>query len=465
MKPHAWLSSLVLGVAILGGCKKKKDEPTPPPPAGSELEVLKGDLTGEKRLDASKKYLIEGNYIVRAGGILRIPAGTIIFGDRRTKGTLIIDRGGKIFAEGAPDKPIIFTSKFGPGERDRGDWGGVIILGKAPVNQSNVAIEGVSPPVEYGGNDPNDNSGVLKYVRIEFAGVALTPNNEVNSLTMGGVGRGTEIHHVQVSYGGDDGFEWFGGTVDGKHLVSYATWDDDFDVDFGYRGRVQFGLAIRDPFGADQSGSNGFECDNDAAGSTATPLTAPVFSNITVIGPIDRRGAGRSSNYQNAIHFRRNASVSLFNSVVAGFPTGFRVDGNSTASHYQNQNDNAIVSHNVLIIDSGNVNNRFASNPASTSPTPQNIWETIGTGNQVLVDTNLAILGGYSATQPMPFFRFIQGQAQPDIKLPSGSPLATGADFNQLDNFFERVPYRGGISPDGNWIRQWTHFDPLGAQY
>lgn len=467
MKTLAWPAGLMLVLTIAVSCKKKEDEPQPQPqPQGPQLEVLEGELTSEKVLDASRKYLLKGQYIVRAGGVLRIPAGTVIFGDRATKGTLIIDRGGKIFAEGTPEKPIIFTSKFGPGERDRGDWGGVIILGKAPINQSNVAIEGISPPLEYGGNDPNDNSGVFKYVRIEFAGVALTPNNEVNSLTLGGVGRGTEVHHVQVSYGGDDGFEWFGGTVDAKYLVSFATWDDDFDVDFGYQGRVQFGLAIRDPFGADQSGSNGFECDNDASGSTATPYTMPVFSNITVLGPIDKRGAGRSSNYQNALHFRRSAGVSLFNSVIVGFPTGFRVDGGQTAAHYRN--GDAVVGYNVLLIDSANVANRYKGSGGSTDSAAKAIWETIGPNNQTIVDTNLAILAGYNRSNPMPFFRFIEGQANPNLQLPAGSPLATGADFSHpklSGGFFETVSFRGALRPGSNWTAGWTNFNPFNAEY
>ncbi len=463
MKTRTWLVSVVLALTMVISCKKKKDKPEPQP---QSEEVLEGDLTTEKTLEASKKYLLKGQYIVRAGGVLRIPAGTIIFGDRATKGTLIVDRGGKIFAEGTPEKPIIFTSKYGPGERDRGDWGGVIILGKAPVNQSNVAIEGISPPIEYGGNDPNDNSGVFKYVRIEFAGVPLTPNNEVNSLTMGGVGRGTEIHHVQVSYGADDGFEWFGGTVDGKYLVSFATWDDDFDVDFGYQGRVQFGLAIRDPFGADQSGSNGFECDNDASGSTARPYTMPVFSNITVLGPIDRKGFRPSADYENAIHFRRSAGVSLFNSVLAGFPTGFRVDGNQTAAHYQNRD--AVVGYNVLLVDSGSVANRYKGAFGSTDSAAKAIWDSLGQGNQTLVDTNLAILAGYSSSNPMPFFRFIEGQANPNLVLPAGSPLATGANFTHSKlsgSFFEQVPFRGALSPSSNWMAGWTNFNPINVRY
>lgn len=465
MKVQVWFVWLMFGLGLVVSCKKKDDEKSQPPPVSSE-EILEGELTSEKVLDASKKYLIRGNYIVREGGVLRIPAGTVIFGDRATKGTLIVDRGGKIYAEGTAERPIVFTSKFGPGERDRGDWGGVILLGRAPINQSNVAIEGISPPLVYGGTDPNDDSGVLRYVRIEFAGVALTPNNEVNSLTLGGVGRGTVIEHVQVSYGGDDGFEWYGGTVDGKYLVSFGTWDDDFDTDFGYQGRVQFALAIRDPFGADQSGSNGFECDNDASGSMATPYTMPVFSNVTVIGPIDKKGAVRSTNYQNALHFRRSAGVSLFNSVIAGFPSGFRVDGAQTVAHYRS--GDAVVGYNVLLVDSSSSSSRYRGTSGSTDSTAQAIWEQVGPGNQTLVEADLSTLVGYSPDNRIPFFVHIQGQANPTLQLPSNSPLASGADFSHgklQGGFFQQVSFRGALSPAGDWTDGWTNFDPQNATY
>ncbi|MCX8112264.1 MAG: hypothetical protein N3E49_03585 [Bacteroidia bacterium] len=465
---HMGVLALLAGATFVA-CKKKKDDEPQPQPTGERLDTLRGELRSELTLDPNKKYLLVGNFFVRSGGVLRIPAGTIIFGDRRTKGTLIIDRGGKIFAEGTAEKPIIFTSRFGPGERDRGDWGGVVILGNAPINQdpNSVGIEGISPPVPYGGTNPDDNSGVFRYVRIEYAGVALTPNNELNSLTMGGVGRGTQIDHVQVSYGGDDGYEWFGGTVDGKYLVSYATWDDDFDVDFGWSGRVQFAVAIRDPFGADQSGSNGFECDNDAAGSSATPLTSGVFSNVTIWGPIDRRGASRSANYQNAIHLRRNAAVSIFNSVIGGFPTGLRIDGgaSSTLGHYQN--DRAFLQHNVLYIDSGNVGSRFRGGQGATDSLVQTLWIAPIHNNQTNVEVDLSVLFGYSQSNRAPFFTIIQNQSDPNLRLPAGSPLSSGANFDnpKLDNFFQRVSFKGAFSTDTDWTDGWTHFNPQNVQY
>src|SRR4030095_6414885 len=170
------------------------------------------------------------------------------------------------------------------------DWGGVVILGKAANNQSaSQAIEGISAPSGdnglYGGTTDDDNSGEFQYVRIEFAGIALSTDNELNGLTMGSVGSATKIDHVQVSYSGDDSFEWFGGKVNTSHLIAYRGWDDDFDTDFGYTGFNQFLVSYRDPNVADKSGSNGFESDNDAQGDTKTPQTAATFANVTFFGP------------------------------------------------------------------------------------------------------------------------------------------------------------------------------------
>ncbi|MBK7818587.1 MAG: hypothetical protein IPJ60_14380 [Sphingobacteriaceae bacterium] len=227
---------------------------------------------------------------VKNNAVLTISPGTIIRGDKTSQGTLIITKGAQINAAGTLASPIIFTSNEPVGNRAEGDWGGIVILGKAVNNQPGgiANIEGlvVSSDTEHGGTNDNDNSGTLTYARIEFSGIPLQPNKEINGLTMGSVGKATTIHHVQVSFSGDDAFEWFGGTVDCKYLVSYRNLDDDFDTDFGYRGRIQFAVAIRDKDLSDAAGdSNCFESDNDATGSVAQPLTRPVFSNLTIIGP------------------------------------------------------------------------------------------------------------------------------------------------------------------------------------
>lgn len=208
----------------------------------------------------------------------------MIKGDKQTKASLIVERGGKLFAQGTQTEPIVFTSAQPAGQRKPGDWGGVIICGQARNNQSEMQIEG-GPRTKHGGNNDADNSGVFSYARIEFAGYPFKADQEINGLTMGSVGSGTKIDHVQVSFSNDDSFEWFGGAVNCKYLVAYKGWDDDFDTDNGFSGKVQFGLAVRDPKIADQSQSNGFESDNCSDGAKVEPYTTATFSNITFVGP------------------------------------------------------------------------------------------------------------------------------------------------------------------------------------
>ena len=167
---------------------------------------------------------------VEDGATLTIEPGTIIKGEKSSKGSLIVKRGGKIIANGTVDKPIVFTSNQAKGSRAAGDWGGLVLLGKAPVNKTPAVIEGENL-TQFGGTDAADNSGSLKYVRIEFAGIAFETDKEINGLTFGGVGSGTTIDYVQVSHSGDDSYEWFGGTVNAKHLIAFRGLDDDFDTD------------------------------------------------------------------------------------------------------------------------------------------------------------------------------------------------------------------------------------------
>jgi hypothetical protein len=232
---------------------------------------VKGSLEGNVTWTSDKIYKLVG--FVRVGqedvfgtitkkGVLTIQPGTVIIGDRASKGALIVQRGSQIIANGTATSPIVFTSERLPGEREAGDWGGLVICGQAPNNLPNDAtnrqLEG-GYGAFHGGTDAADNSGSLKYVRLEYAGIPINPNQEVNSLTMGSVGSGTTIDYVQASFGLDDSFEWFGGTVNAKHLIAYKGLDDDFDTDNGFSGYVQFGIGIRGAAIADQSGSNGFE--------------------------------------------------------------------------------------------------------------------------------------------------------------------------------------------------------------
>ncbi|MDJ1470761.1 cell shape-determining protein MreB [Cytophagaceae bacterium DM2B3-1] len=276
---------------------------------------------------SANTYVLRGKVRVQPGATLTIQAGTRIQGE--CDGTLIVERDADIVAIGTSTAPIVFTSNKATAKAP-GDWGGIIILGRAQNNQgANVAIEGITVGTA-GNNAPGyhgpggalnnaDNSGRLSYVRIEYAGQALSANNEINALTLGSVGTGTTLDHIQVLYGNDDSFEWFGGTVNASYLYSYGTVDDDFDTDFGYSGRVQFAAAVRVPSQFDvvsaSNNSNGFESDNDAAGSSLTPLTSAIFANVTVVGPTGADGV----YFGSGALLRRNTAQKIYNSVVFGY--------------------------------------------------------------------------------------------------------------------------------------------------
>jgi hypothetical protein len=299
---------------------------------GAPTVTVEGELTSSTTWTSNNVYLIKGFYYVRDGATLTIQPGTVIRGDQNTKGTLLIERGAKLIANGTETQPIVFTSNIAAGSRAYGDWGGVVLCGKAAINVpgGTAIIEGGPTSVYGGGANPDDadNSGSLKFVRIEFPGIPFVPDKEINGLTMGAVGSGTTLDYIQISYCGDDSFEWFGGKVNAKHLIAFRGWDDDFDTDFGYRGMIQYAVSLRDKDIADPgSGSNSFESDNDGSGSTNTPVTQPIFSNVSSFGPKYTVGTSVNSNFKRAMHLRRNTRTTVYNSVFAGWPIGLFIDG------------------------------------------------------------------------------------------------------------------------------------------
>ena len=267
---------------------------------------------------------------------LTIEAGTVIYGKSGTPGgTLIVQRGSKIVAIGTAAAPIVFTSEKTPTTKKAGDWGGVVICGQAKQNilvssSTGTSIEELEGAYQgyFGGTNDADNSGTLKYVRIEYAGYPINPNQEINGLTLGAIGSATTISYVQVAYANDDSFEWFGGTVNVDHIIAYKGIDDDFDTDYGYSGYVQFGLAIRDAQIADQSGSNGFESDNNGISDDNLPNTTVKFSNMTVLGGKATSGTGINVQFQNVAQIRRYSEMDIYNSFFTGFPNGIYIDGN-----------------------------------------------------------------------------------------------------------------------------------------
>ncbi|HCN49214.1 MAG TPA: hypothetical protein DIT10_08980 [Chryseobacterium sp.] len=463
------LYSLMLGALVsTTACRNiEEDGPTIIQGGGNgngetENLILSGKITSNLTLKANKIYKLRGLVYVTNGATLTIEPGTKIVGEADKNGALIITRGSKIMAEGTAANPIIFTSEK-PSPK-RGDWAGVVILGNAPTNASFGGQNGVGE-IEgginnseglglYGGNNAADNSGVLKYVRIEYAGYAFLPDKEINGLTFGGVGNGTTVDYVEVAYANDDSFEWFGGTVNCSHLISYKGLDDDFDTDNGFSGNIQFGIAVRDPQVADVSGSNAFESDNDANGSSLTPQTSATFSNMTIIGPINSSAPGSINQlFQNALQIRRNSSISVFNSVFTGFPVGLFIDATKGVPTDNNIVGNKLFFENNIL---AGTTTPLKFGPSTSTPTTYTLndlttWYN-AKGNTILASTADVKLAGAWAP----------AGTTPNFTPSAGSPLLTGGVFTnpKLTSWFTQVTYRGAVK-DANdtWYAGWTNFN------
>ena len=306
------------------------------PASDRVVTITDGDIVGNVSFTSDNTYLLSGLVFVEDGETLTIEAGTVIKARPTTAegedAALIVARGGKIFAQGTAGDPIIFTAEaddvsdpndilLSSPTASRGLWGGVIILGRASINTATGEnnIEGIDASTEPrgtygGGRNPNDDddSGVFRYVSIRHGGADIGANNEINGLTMGGVGRGTTIEHVEVFYNQDDGFEWFGGTVNTRYLISAFAGDDSFDYDEGFRGEHQFWFSIQDPSLGDHAG----EHDGGTDPEDGRPYASPTIMNATYIGR-GAQSAGDKAN--NGIIFRDNAGGMYFNSIFTEF--------------------------------------------------------------------------------------------------------------------------------------------------
>jgi hypothetical protein len=438
--------------------------------------TLQGRINGDTVLHKQNTYIIKGLVYMVGNHTMTIEPGTVIKGSftGADVGALIITRGSKLVAPGTPTEPIIFTSAA-PNPQS-GDWGGIVILGKAPVNTSYNGTTGLLQ-VEGGIDNANgdglagsgdaavpspvaaDSSGVLQYVRIEYAGYAYQPDKEINSLTLAGVGSKTVIDHIQVTYAKDDAYEFFGGTVNCKFLIAYKTQDDDFDTDNGYSGKVQFGLAIRDSLIADISNSEAFESDNNASGTTATPKTGVVFSNMTVIGPKATLNSIGSSLFRGGAHIRRNTAMSLFNSIIMGWPRGIEIDATTGTSTALSIEDSSLRLRNNTL--AGNiVNTRFSGTAGATINSDAAFLSWFNRpyyDNDILTNTaDAKLIQPYNATAPDP---------TPFAGANGNQKILTGAGFtdNKLnDPFFQVVAFRGAIAPAGelaSWWKGWTKWN------
>ncbi|HRJ31353.1 MAG TPA: hypothetical protein PLV21_02355 [Cyclobacteriaceae bacterium] len=422
--------------------------------------VVQGNIsTANNNWVATNRYLLKGKVVVPNGVTLTIAPGTIIFGEKETEGTLIVNRGGKLNAVGTAVNPIVFTSNAPKGFRNRGDWGGVVILGRDyNSNGANALIEGLaggagSQDGLYGPGDGaaigNDDSGKLKYARIEFAGIDLSQDNELNSLTMGSVGSATEIDHIVVSFANDDAYEWFGGSNDHKYLIAYSTLDDDFDSDRGYIGRVQYGAIIREASIADISGSRAFESSSNSTNPAPTVggvsrHSKPIFANITVWGPLLFRAAAQIDGfYRAAVEVNSFNQFELYNSIITGFPT----------------------SANFATTGSTVINNIFSANGGGQTATGAN------------VPANFASDNNFGAPITDIFGPFPSGNVYSFANLPinqvAGSPGLTGAPAipaaSNVGNFFTAEAFYGawGTTPGAGWNFNagWINLNPNNEDY
>ena len=395
--------------------------------------TISANITTNTTWTAGNTYALGGQIYVKNNATLTIEPGVVIASNVAGAG-LFITKGAKLMAEGTVANPIVFTSGNTVGNRARGNWGGVILLGKGSynINGGFNYIEGIanSPDTQFGGvasPDDNDNSGTLKYVRIEYAGFtygAAGSNTEINGLTMGACGKGTKIDYVQVSYANDDSFEWFGGAVDCSHLVAFNGLDDDFDTDNGFSGKVQFCLAIKQPAAADTSDSNCFESDNSQLSEAGTSFTRGIFSNCTLVGPTYRttllNGGTLNVRHRRGAHLRRNTQLQIWNSIFMDFVDGVVLDGATTQTNATN-NTLKFKSNIIAGTEAGKV-------VVAASPNTYDVATWFANNNNTSQAASAGLL-------TMPYNTSAGNQYTGlDYRPATGSIALTGADFSTLSN-------------------------------
>jgi len=497
---------LILSFAFLAitGCRKIEtdgekeivivNQPVIPSGPTANTVTLSGRITKDTTLYAKDFNYLQGLVYITKGVTLTVQEGATVKGKYSGSdvSALIICRGAKLIAKGTVDKPIVFTSASA--NPQSGDWGGIVLCGTAPINTSftvnGTAITGlyqVEGGVDNANGDglagagdaafptvnPADNSGILQYLRIEYAGYAYQPDKEINSLTMAAVGSGTTIDHIETAFGKDDSFEWFGGTVNCKYLIAYKGQDDDFDTDNGFSGYVQFGIGIRDSLIADISKSEAFESDNNATGTTATPKTTAVFSNMTVIGPRATLSNVGNSLFLAGAQIRRNSGISIQNSIFLGWPTALLIDAGLGAPTDLNIADSTTIRFKNNTFAGNTVNVKYTkstSAPTGADDATMLAWvSNPGYGNAITtnaVDAKLIQPFNYTMFDPTPY----AGTAAPAT---ANLTLGVAGYFNYASNgsftdsklqdaFIKKVTFRGAVGlngEDATWWKGWARFN------
>ncbi len=378
-----------------------------------ELFRVEGSVSQNFTFSNDRVWVLEGGVFVEDGATLTVEPGTKVYGSFNS-GTsfLSVKRGGKIVADGTADKPILFsTLRQITSIPQPGDWGGIIINGKAPINTPTGEAEGEGGTGTYGGVTPTDASGILRYVIIEYAGKLLGAENELNSLSLNGVGSETTIEYVECLYGKDDGFEIFGGTVNLRYILSLGNADDSFDWTYGWSGKGQFWIAQQDAFEGDKA----IEADNNEVDFAASPFSNPTLSNLTFIGAQD------ADDSNSGILLRRGTKGKIYNTLVTGFSKhGVEVD-NASAPHIGTGElamTNSIVYSNAKKTSEGvNFKNADAFATDATNKT-----------------ANPTVLSGFSGV------------------------VATGAlNPSTIDPWFVSVTFIGALDPQNDWASTWAH--------
>ena len=431
-----WL--LIAGVLLLGGVVGAALFSDDLKSVYSGSKVVSGSLHGEQLWTSDKTWVLEGIVYVEAGARLVIEAGTVVKG--REGSALLITRDASILARGTAAKPIVFTSAVAAGKRRAGDWGGLVMLGNAPVNTADAQIEGLDAGDTrgmFGGVDASDNCGVLEYARIEFAGYEVYANNELNGLTLGGCGSKTIVRNVQVHRALDDGIEIFGGNVDLRHILITGAADDSLDWDMGWTGRVQFLQVQQYP----SVGDNAFEADNDEINHEAGPVSQPTFYNVTL------QSMQSSERHQRAMTLRRGTGGHFYNMVIDGF-SGEAIDikDRSTVARIE---QGLLSFGGLFIADIGQGGRSYFAAEAGDQ-------DDDGGFDEAAYFAKTAELGN----SPQ-FVQRLRSETDHDYRLAASSPARNHAQAIPQGEFWDEVAnYRGAFRPGVNvmWTDGWTDY-------
>ena len=397
-------AAVIASMAFATACNNNTDNNPDDTTLKGEIPTgttLTGNITANATLTSGSSYKLSGGLHVKAGNTLTIEPGvTVVAVDDDAPDYILIEQGAKIDAQGTASNPIVMTSEL----KKSGAWGGIHICGRAHTN----AGEGVLSEIgnaPYGGSDDSDNSGTLRYIRLEYTGFALDEEHEANGISFYGVGNGTTVEYVQAYKGSDDGFEFFGGSVNVKHMVVTDCTDDSFDWTEGWNGRGQFLVAY-------QSGEEEcdclMECDNNGNNFDATPVAHPILSNLTLVGD-------NSANNTRGIRLRAGTQAEIFNSIITGKAKCITLETEQTEQALLSGTSK--LQHIAMSSDLNSENGIYTAEMFAAA-----------TGNST--DYVNALANDYVGT--------LSGGVTPD------------------DPFFTRVDYKGAVSASDDWTSGWT---------